>query len=267
MSRHPTALIDSTAELHDSVEVGPYAVIGPGTVLQEGVHIGAHAVIHRDTTLGRDCVVHAHAVLGGDPQDLKYAGEPTRLEVGAGNIFREFTTANRGTAQGGGVTRIGDQNLFMAYSHVAHDCLVGSHCVLANSVALAGHVEVQDNVVLAGLSGVHQYSRVGRCAMVGGGAMAAQDVPPFTIVQGDRARVYGLNIVGLRRAGFPLEVITALKGAYRELFHQGLPLRIALEQVREFYLEVAEVQELVTFIESSTRGVCRAVGTEEGREG
>lgn len=266
MSRHATALIDPTAELHDSVTVGPYAVIGPGTILREGVSIGAHAVVHRDTTLGAGCAVHAHAVLGGDPQDLKYAGEPTRLEVGTGNIFREFTTANRGTAQGGGVTRIGDDNLFMAYSHVAHDCLVGSRCVLANSVALAGHVEVHDNVVLAGLSGVHQYSRVGRCSMVGGGAMAAQDVPPFTIVQGDRARVYGLNIVGLRRAGFPLEVITALKGAYRELFHQGLPLRIALEQVREFYLEVAEVQELVTFIESSTRGVCRAVGADEGRE-
>lgn len=266
MPIHPTAIVPDGATLHSSVEIGPYAVLGSEVVLAEGVTVGAHAVVQGATTLGPGCVVHPHAVLGGDPQDRKYAGEPTRLEVGARNVFREFSTANRGTAQGGGVTRIGSDNLFMAYSHVAHDCQVGSGCVFANSVALAGHVVVQDSVVLAGLVGVHQHSRVGRCAMVGGGAMVAQDVPPFTIVQGDRARVYGLNIVGLRRAGFALDVITALKGAYRELFHQGLPLRIALEQVREVYAEVAEVQELVAFIESSTRGVCRSVGADEGRD-
>ena len=266
MSRiHATAIVDPTAQLADDVTVGPYAIIGADVVLADGVSVGAHAVLTGPMSIGAGTRVFPHATLGGEPQDLKYAGEVTRTEIGARNVFREFTTVNRGTGEGG-VTRIGDDNLFMAYSHVAHDCTIGDHCVLANSVALAGHVEVSDRAVLAGLVGVHQHCRIGRGAMVGGGAMVAQDVPPFSISQGDRARIYGLNIVGLRRAGLDLDVINALKGAYRELFHQGLPLRIALEQVREVYDKVPEVQELVDFIANSTRGVCRSVGTEDARE-
>jgi len=266
MAIHPTAIIDRRAELASDVEIGPYAVVGAGVTLKEGVRIGSHVVLMGATVVGSRTRVMHHAVIGEDPQDRKYAGESTRLEIGTDNIFREFTTANRGTSHGGGLTRIGNGNLFMAYAHVAHDCTIGNNCVFANSANIAGHVEIQDGAVLGGLVGVHQRCRIGRCAMLGGGGMAAQDVPPFTIAQGDRARMYGLNVVGLRRNGFGLDVLTALKGAYRELFGQGLPLRIALEQVREVYAEVPEVQELVTFIEGSTRGICRSAGHEQAQE-
>lgn len=262
MPIHPTAVVDQGAQLDPSVEIGPYAIIGEGVQLGPNVQVGAHAVVEGLTIVGAGTRIFPHAVIGMDPQDKKYKGEGTRLVIGSDNIFREFSTANRGTQQGGGETRIGDGNLFMAYSHVAHDCIVGSHCVLANCASLAGHVEVQDYAVLGGLVGIHQHTRVGRCAMIGGGGMVAQDVPPFTIAQGDRARLFGLNIVGLRRSGHRLDTITALRNAYRELFHQGTPLRIALEQVREVYAESAEVLELVAFIESSRRGVCRSVSAD-----
>ncbi len=267
MPVHPTAVVDPTAELADDVELGPFAVIGADVRLAAGVRVGAHAVISGPARVGENTHIFPHAVLGQDPQDKKYHGEHTALDIGAHNVFREFTTVNRGTDGGGGVTRIGDRNLFMAYSHVAHDCQVGSGCVFANSVALAGHVRVEDGAVLGGLVGVHQYTRVGRHAMLGGGAMAAQDVPPFTIAQGDRARLFGLNVVGLRRAGFSLAVIQALRSAYRELFQQGIPLRLAIEQVREVYAEVPEVQELVGFVAGSARGVCRSAGLEDGEAG
>jgi UDP-N-acetylglucosamine acyltransferase len=266
MSIHPTAIVQSGAEVAPDVEIGPYAVIGAGVELRAGVSIGAHAVISGPSVIGEDCKIFHHAVIGEDPQDKKYAGEPSRLEVGRGNTFREFSTVHRGTGEDG-LTRIGEDNLFMAYSHVAHDCIIGNHCVLANASQLAGHVVVADNVVIGGLVGVHQYCRLGRCAMLGGGAKAAQDVPPFTIAQGDRARLYGLNIVGLRRSGLDLSVVGGLKSAYRQLFHHGLPLRIALEQVREVYAEVPEVAELVEFIEGSTRGICRSAGTEPSLNG
>ncbi|NOY24886.1 MAG: acyl-ACP--UDP-N-acetylglucosamine O-acyltransferase [Oligoflexia bacterium] len=266
MAIHTTAIIDPQAELADSVQVGPYAVIGAGVTLKDRVVIGAHAVVTGPTIVGEGSHLSHHTVIGEDPQDKKYQGEPTRLIIGKDNVFREFSTANRGTLQGGGQTVIGDGNLFMAYSHVAHDCVVGDHCVFANCASLAGHVEIQDYAVLGGLTGIHQFTRVGRCAMIGGGGMVAQDVPPFTIAQGDRARLFGLNIVGLRRCGYRLPAITALRNAYRELFHQGTPLRIALEQVREVYAEVPPVTELVAFIESSRRGVCRSAGSEPNPE-
>jgi UDP-N-acetylglucosamine acyltransferase len=266
MAIHPTAVVDAGAELASDVEIGPFAHIGPGVTLREGVVVGSHAVVVGPTDIGARTRIFHHAVLGTDPQDKKYAGEPSRLIVGEDNCFREFTTANRGTESGDARTIIGSRNLFMAYSHVAHDCTVGDDCVFANSANLAGHVHVADKAIIGGLAGVHQHCRVGRCAMVGGGGMAAQDVPPFTIAQGDRARLYGLNVIGLRRNGFGLEVLQALKGAYRELFQQGLPFRIALEQVREIYSEVAEVQELVSFIEGSSRGICRSAGHESVQE-
>ncbi len=266
MAIHPTAIIEDGAELGVDVEIGPYAWIRPGVQLGDGVVVGAHAVLTGPTKVGEGTHFFPHTVIGEDPQDKKYEGGNSRLEIGARNTFREFTTVNRGTDGGGGLTKVGDDNLFMAYSHIAHDCVVGDNCVFANSANLAGHVEVQDGAILGGLVGVHQRSRIGRCAMLGGGAMAAQDVPPFTIAQGDRARLFGLNIVGLRRSGYDLSVVTALKGAYRELFSKGTPLRIALEQVREVYAEVDEVQDMVQFIESSTRGICRSAGTDPVQE-
>ena len=259
MSIHPTAIVEEGAKLAKDVVLGPYAVIGKDVTIDSGVTVGAHATLSGPTVIGKDCKIFPYAAIGSDAQDKKYNGEEAFLKIGERNIFREFTTVNRGTK--GGSTIIGNDNLFMAYSHVAHDAQIGNNCAFANSANIAGHVVVEDNVVLGGLVGVHQYCRIGRCAMVGGGGMAAQDVPPFTIAQGDRARLFGLNIVGLRRNGFSLDVVNALKGAYRELFHQGLPLRIALEQVREVYAEVPEVSELVAFIESSTRGICRSAGT------
>jgi UDP-N-acetylglucosamine acyltransferase len=262
MAIHPTAIVEPKVELGQDVEIGPFCWVRNGAILRDGVQLGSHCVVGPGTTIGAHTRVYHHAVLGEDPQDKKYRGEETWLTIGSHNVFREFTTVSRGTAVGNATTVVGDHNLFMAYSHVAHDCVVGSNCVFANSVNLAGHVEIQDSVVLGGLVGVHQHSRIGRCAMVGGGGMAAQDVPPFTIAQGDRARLFGLNIVGLRRNGYSLDVITALKGAYRELFNQGLPLRIALEQVREVYAEVAEVAEVVRFIEGSSRGICRSAGAD-----
>ncbi len=266
MSIHPTAIVDAAAELGPDVQIGPYAVIRAGVVLHARVSVGPHAVVSGPSEIGEDSKIYQFASIGGEPQDLKYRGETTQLIAGARNVFRENVTVNRGTAHGGGVTRIGNDNLFMAGSHVAHDCQVGSGCVFANYAALAGHVTVFDKAILGGFSGVHQHSRVGRCAMVGAGAMAAQDVPPFTICQGDRARLFGLNIVGLRRAGYRLEVLQALKNAYRELFHQGMPMRIALEQVREVYADVPEVVELVDFCESSSRGICRSAGAEQPAE-
>lgn len=258
MSVHPTAIVDASTQLGDDVEIGPYAIVEAGVRLGDGVRIGPHAVIHSGTTLGARCEVHAHAVLGGAPQDKKHDGSATRLEIGPENVIREFVTINRGSSGGGGITRIGARNLFMATCHVAHDCIIGSDVVMANGTALGGHVEIGDRAVLGGLSAVHQRCRVGREAMVGGGAMAALDVPPFTIAQGDRARLFGLNIVGLRRAGHDASVMSALKGAYRELFHDAQPLRIGLENVRRRFAGSEEVQELVQFVESSVRGVCRS---------
>lgn len=266
MSIHPTAIVDPSAELGLDVEIEAYSVIRGPVRLGDRVRVGPHAVVTGPATIGADTRIFPMAAIGDEPQDLKYRGERTELIVGERNTFREGATANRGTAGGGGVTRIGDDNLFMAGAHVAHDCVVGNKCVFANYVAIAGHVIIQDRVVLGGLAGVHQHSRIGRCAMVGGGAMAAQDVPPFCIAQGDRARLLGLNVVGLRRAGFPLDVLQALKVVYRELFQSGMPLRIAAEQVREVYANVPEVLELVDFLEASTRGICRSSGGESPAE-
>lgn len=266
MAIHPSAFVDSTVELGPDVEIGPCAVVSGGVRLHARVVVHAHANISGNTEIGEDCRIFPFAALGGDPQDLKYRGEPTRLVVGARNTFRENSTANRGTKPGGGLTQIGNDNLFMAGSHVAHDCRVGDHVVFANYAAIAGHVTIADRVVVAGFAGVHQHTRVGRCAMVAGGAMATQDVPPFTIAQGDRARLVGLNVVGLRRSGFTREVMAALKAAYRELFQAGMPLRIAAEQVREVYGDVPEVLELVEFLENSQRGICRSVGTADVAE-
>lgn len=257
MGVHKTAVVDKKAELGD-VEVGPFAVIGAGVVLHDGVVVGPHAVIEGPTTIGKRTRVGAHVVLGGAPQDAKHDGSPTRLEIGEDNDFREFSTAHRGSSGGRGITRIGARNFFMCNSHVAHDCIVGSDNTFANSAAIAGHVTVGDKIVFGGLAGVHQHARIGRLAMVGGGAMCAQDVPPFTLAQGDRARLFGLNVVGLKRAGLPSDTVSALKAAWRTLFVAGLPMRVAMGQVREQFGSIAEVVELVEFLESTTRGVCRA---------
>jgi UDP-N-acetylglucosamine acyltransferase len=257
VSVHPTAILEPGAQLHPSVEVGPFAVIGPRVKLGAGTRVGSHAVLEGDTELGAGNQVFHHASVGAAPQDLKYAGEETRLVIGEGNQIREFTTLHRGTAGGGGVTRIGDRNLFMAYSHVAHDCQVGSGCVLANSVALAGHVELGDHVILGGLSGVHQFTRIGSHAFVAGGAMVVLDVPPYCTAQGDRAELAGLNTVGLTRHGYTEEQVGRIKDAYRILFRSKLGLAEAVESLRREHGGHPEIDALLAFVSSSRRGLTR----------
>ncbi len=254
---HATALIASGAQLHPSVSVGPFAVIGPDVRIGAGSSVGPHAVIEGRTTLGENNRVFQFASVGAIPQDLKYAGEPTALLIGDGNQIREFSTLHIGTTGGGGVTRIGHQNLFMAYSHVAHDSQVGNRCVFANGATLAGHVDVGDFVTLGGLSAVHQFTRIGAHAFIAGGAMVVMDVPPFCVAQGDRAELAGLNVVGLQRQGFTEEQLARVKDAYRILFRSKLPLEEAVAQLRVEFGGHSEVDRLLDFVTTSKRGLTR----------
>jgi UDP-N-acetylglucosamine acyltransferase len=257
MSVHPTAIIAPGAKLHATVEVGPYAVIGSQVTIGAGTTVGPHAVIEGRTRLGERNKVFQFASVGAPPQDLKYAGEDSALEIGNENLIREFTTLHKGTTGGGGVTRIGNGNLFMAYAHVAHDCQVGSGCVLANAATLGGHVELGDHVILGGLAAVHQFTRIGQHAFVAGGAMVVMDVPPFCTAQGDRAELAGINSIGLARHGFGEEQIGRVKEAYRILFRSKLPLEEAVERLRTELGDQPEIQVLVAFITTSQRGLTR----------
>ncbi len=258
---HPTALVDPAAELADDVEIGPYAIVGPKVRIGAGSSIGAHAVISGRTTLGRENRVFPHAALGGVPQDKKYRGEDTELVIGDGNTIREFCTFNVGTADGGGVTRIGSDNWVMAYAHVAHDCRIGDHCVIANAVTFAGHVEVGDWVVLGGLTGVHQFVRIGSHAMAGGGTILLQDLPPFVICNGNPAAAHGLNSEGLKRRGFTAEAIATLRRAYKALYKEGLTVAEACERLAQLAAEAPASAEhlaaLAEFVRTSKRGIVR----------
>ncbi len=254
---HPTAIIDPRASLDTDVTVGPYALIGGQVRMAAGVRIGAHAVIEGETEIGEGCEIFPHASIGMAPQDLKYRGEPTRLTIGRGNTFREYATLHRGTVQGGGQTRIGHHNFLMAYTHVAHDCVLGDHIVMANAATLGGHVVLGDHAILGGLVGVHQFVRIGAYTMVGGGAIVTQDIPPYVRAAGNHVKLHGLNLVGLKRHRFSSEQMAALKGAYKLLFRSGLTVREAAKQIRERWGDEAVVESLVTFVEQSERGCCR----------
>ncbi len=254
---HPTAIIDRHAELDTTVSVGPYAVIGPKVKIGPGTVIGPHAVIEGDTRIGAENRIFQFAALGAIPQDLKYAGEETKLVLGDRNQVREFATLHLGTAAGGGVTSVGNANLFMACSHVAHDCRVGDGVILANSAALAGHVQVADHAVLGGLSAVHQFTRIGIHAFISGGAMVTMDIPPYCTAQGDRAQLAGVNTIGLTRHGFSAEAVARVRAAYKILFRSRLGLREALAQVRAEFAGHGEIDALVDFIEGSARGIAR----------
>jgi UDP-N-acetylglucosamine acyltransferase len=253
---HPTAVVAPGAVLGDGVEVGAYAVVGPRVRIGAATVVGPHAVIEGNTEIGEHNRIFQFASVGAEPQDLKYAGEDSRLEIGSGNRIREFVTVHPGTAGGGMLTRIGDGNLLMNYTHVAHDCRVGNHNVLANGVQLGGHVEVHDYAVLGALSGIHQFVRIGESAIVGAGSMVSQDVPPFCNATGDRARLRGLNTVGLKRRD-RADAAGPLKRAYRIMFQSGLKVAEAAARARRELPGVAEVERFVAFIESSERGVCR----------
>lgn len=266
MAIHPTAVVDPSAKIDPSAEIGPYAIIGPDAVIGARTKVGAHAVVEY-AALGADNVLHPGCFVGTPPQDLKYAGEKTRLVMGDKNTVRECVTLNRGTAQGGGVTKIGSNCLFMTSSHVAHDCEVGNGVIVVNAVALGGHVHVGDCAVLGGMAGVHQFVRIGRFAMLGGGSMNGQDVLPFATTQGDRAVMRGLNLLGMRRGGFTREAVSALKDAYKTLFLAGLTQTEALARLKASG-PTKEVQEWIGFIESAgKRGVTRpAVGATQLEE-
>ena len=252
---HKTACVDPGAELGDGVLVGPYAVIEAGAVIGDRSTIANHATVCTGATLGVENQVHPGAVLGGPPQDLKYEAEATRLTVGDRNVFREAVTVNRGTAQGGGETVIGNDNFLMACCHVAHDCRLGDNVVMSNGVLLAGHVVVEDKAYICGLAAAHQFTTIGRNAYLGGMTRIVHDVPPFMITEGNPQRVRGVNVVGLRRAGFDEEVIEALTGAYRAIWRVEEPYRQALAEVGQRADNCAEVTHLLEFLRAMENGV------------
>lgn len=251
---HPTAIVDPAAELAEGVEVGPYAVVGPGVSVGARTRIGPHVLIERDTRVGEGCVLANGAVLGTDPQDLKYAGEPTELIVGDRTVIREFATLNRGTTAAGRTT-VGSDCMLMAYTHVAHDCHVGDHVILSNAVNMAGHVTIEDWAIVGGMTPIHQFVRIGRHAFVGGGSRVAKDIPPFVKAAGSPIQLYGLNSVGLQRRGFPEEVRRELKRAYRLFFASRHNTSQALERAREELRALPEVEVFLSFFEGSERGV------------
>lgn len=251
---HATALLDPDVELAEGVEIGPYSVIGPNVRIGAGTQIGPHVVIERDTLIGEDCRVHAGAVLGGDPQDLKYGGEPALLIVGDRTVVRECATLNRGTSSRGR-TEVGADCLLMAYSHIAHDCALGDHVVIANAVNMGGHCTIGDWAIVGGMTPVHQFVQIGAHAFVGGLSAVRKDVPPFVKASGDPLRLFGLNSVGLQRRGFTHTERTTLRRAYRMLFQSKSNLRDAVQSVRSELGGDAHVDALLAFIESSERGV------------
>jgi UDP-N-acetylglucosamine acyltransferase len=251
---HATAIVDPSAELGEAVEIGPYCVVGPNVRVGDGTRLGAHVVIERDTSLGRDCRVHPGAVLGGDPQDLKYGGEAAPLLVGDRTVIRECVTLNRGT-EARGRTQIGADCLLMAYSHVAHDCLLGDHVIIANSVNMGGHCELGDWVIVGGLTAIHQFVQIGPHAFVGGCSAVRKDVPPFVKAAGDPLRLFGLNTVGLQRRGFSDEQRAAIRRAYRLLFQSKTNLSDAVKAARAEVGSSEGVQQLLAFIERSERGI------------
>ncbi|MEZ5650642.1 MAG: acyl-ACP--UDP-N-acetylglucosamine O-acyltransferase [Burkholderiaceae bacterium] len=258
---HATAIVDSAADLDSTVEVGPYAVIGPGVRIGPRCRVGAHCVIDGPTTIGPDNVFHPFARIGGAPQDKKYDGEPTTLVIGARNMFREYVTLNRGTAQDRGETSIGDDNWVMAYVHVAHDCVVGNQVIMANTTNLAGHVHVGDHVVLGGYTGVHQFCKIGAHAMTAVGTVVLHDIPPFVMASGDAAQAHGINSEGLRRRGFDAERVAAIKRAYKVIYKRGLKLDEARAELSTMAAGGGAGAEdcalLLAFLGQVTRGIVR----------
>lgn len=254
---HETAIVDPRAEVDSDVEIGPYTIVKNDVQVGKGTIIGPHVTIEPYVTIGPDCKIFQYASIGGEPQDLKFKGEKTYLRIGRGTIIRESVTINRGTGAGGGVTDVGEENYLMAYAHIAHDCKTGRKVILANNATLAGHIKIGDYATIGGLVAIHQFVRIGEYAYVGGKAAVVKDIPPYVIAAGDRARLHGLNSVGLKRHGFSPSTLTALKKAYRLCFRIGLTLNEAVERIRAEVEQVPDVVRFVEFIKSSHRGITR----------
>ena len=254
---HKTAIIHPGAQISPGVAIGPYSIIEGDVKLGDNVRVGSHCVITGQTTIGRNCKLYTGAVIGSAPQDRKFSSDDNVfLNIGENNIIREYVTVNPGTMQGGGKTVVGDNNLIMAYSHIAHDCIIGNNCVMANAATLGGHVTLEDGAVIGGFSAVHQFTRLGRLCIVGGCSKVVQDVPPFAMADGHPAKVIQTNSVGLKRANISSEVIRDLKKAFKILFFEGLSRTSAVEKITTQIKSSPEIEHLIFFIKTSERGLC-----------
>lgn len=254
---HPTAIIDSHAEIDSHVEIGPYTIIHGNVSIGAGTVVGPHVTIEPYVEIGPDCQIFQYASIGAAPQAVKFKGEKTWLKIGRNTVVREFATLNRGTAFGGGVTEVGEGNFLMAYTHVAHDCKTGKGVIMANNATLAGHITIGDHVIIGGLVAIHQFVRIGAHAYVGGKSAVVKDIPPYVIAAGDRATLHGLNKVGLQRHGFSANTVAQLKKAYRIVFRIGLTVNEAVERVLAEVENIPEVLEFVHFIKTTERGITR----------
>ena len=265
MGIHPTAIVSNKVKIDKTVSIGPYSVIGEGVKIGEGTRIGAHCVIEGRTTIGKRNQIFSAAVIGSIPQDLKYKGEVSFLEIGDENIIREYITINPGT-EANSKTVIGNNNLIMAYSHIADDCIIGNECIIANAGTLAGHVAIEDGAVIGGLVAIHQFCRVGKLSIIGGCSKVVQDIPPFSTCDGHPTQVYSLNLVGLRRIQMPKDRISSLKKAFKILFFSGLNISHAIENLNNQSPTSQEVQYLINFIKRSQRGLCRGARSCKERQ-
>ena len=254
---HPTAIVHPKAELAEGVEIGAYSIVGEHVCIGRGTTVGPHAVLTGRTHIGERNRIFQFASIGEVNQDLKYQGEETRLSIGDGNTIREFVTMQIGTVTGRGETSIGNRNLFMVYSHIAHDCEIGDDCILANAATLAGHIRIENGAIIGGLVGIHQFCRIGTMAIVGGCSKVVQDVPPYMMADGHPARVCGVNLEGLKRKHFPREAVGEIKAAHKALFHSSLNVTQALARLKEDCPSSAHVAAIIGFIEGSTRGIAR----------
>lgn len=251
------AVIDFNAEIADDVSIGPFSIIGPDVKIDSGTVIGPHVVINGDTTIGKDNHIYQFTSIGEDPQDKKYADEETRLEIGDRNVIREFTTMHRGTLQDQGLTLIGCDNLFMAYTHVAHDCAIGNHVIMANGASIAGHVHLCDHVILGGFTLVHQFTQIGSYSFSAMGSAITQDIPPFVMVGGRPTRPHGINSVGMERNGISPEAVRQIRKAYKILYKNNKRLEDAIEEMEDLAGESKELSDMVSFLRNVTRGILR----------
>lgn len=257
MNIHPTAIVSPDAHLAEGVEIGPYSIIDSDVHIGKNTIVGPHVVIKSHTDIGEGCRFFQFCSIGEVPQDLKFKGETTRVIIGNHNVIREFVTIHQATSNDIGVTIIGDHNLLMAYCHVAHNCKLGNRIIMANAANLAGHVHVEDFAIIGGLSGVHQFTRIGAHCIIGGASAVSKDIPPFVMASGNYAKLYGLNMIGLKRRGFKEETIKLLKKTYQIIFRSSLLLSVAIERVRQEIDDVPEVNQFIEFIKNSQRGICR----------
>lgn len=254
---HSTAIISPKAKIADNVYIGPFCIVGDEVVIKERTRLLANVMVEGNTEIGEDCVVYPFTSIGFPPQDIKYKDEKTGVKIGKNNTIREYVTVHRASTGGDGLTEVGDSNFFMSYVHIAHDCKIGSFINMANAATLAGHVTVEDYASIGGLVAVHQFARIGAYSMVGGFSGIGKDIPPYTVAAGARARLYGINTVGLKRHGFSNETISALKRAYKILFREKRTMRNALKKIKSEFPETGEIKRLVEFMERNKRGICR----------